>query len=81
MPNPIMETLTVGNNTYDINDARVGDLSDLTTTAKSTVVDAINEVAGGAIASPAGPSNGQYLMWNGSAWVAQSLPVYNGGVS
>lgn len=51
---PIMETLTVGANTYDIQDARIGDLSDLTTTAKSTVVDAINEAAqgGGGSISP-----------------------------
>ena len=35
----------------------------------------------GAIAAPSSPSSGQYLAWNGSAWVAQSLPIYNGGVS
>lgn len=35
----------------------------------------------GAIPAPSSPSFGQYLMWNGSAWVAQSLPLYNGGVS
>ena len=33
------------------------------------------------IAAPASPASGQYLSWNGSAWVAASLPVYNGGVS
>ena len=35
----------------------------------------------GAIATPSSPSSGQFLQWNGSAWVAASLPVYNGGVS
>ena len=35
----------------------------------------------GAIAAPANPSSGQYLKWDGSAWVADSLPIYNGGVS
>lgn len=35
----------------------------------------------GAIAAPVSPSSGQYLIWNGSAWVAASLPVYSGGVS
>lgn len=35
----------------------------------------------GAIASPSSPTSGQFLMWNGSAWVASNLPVYNGGVS
>lgn len=33
------------------------------------------------LAAPASPAPGQYLSWNGSAWVAASLPVYNGGVS
>lgn len=47
MPNPKMSILTVGSNSYDIEDPRIGDLSDLTTTAKSTVVDAINEAAQG----------------------------------
>ena len=35
----------------------------------------------GAIPAPASPTSGQYLSWNGSAWVATSLPVYSGGVS
>ena len=35
----------------------------------------------GAIAAPVSPSYGQYLSWNGSAWVAASLPLYDGGVS
>lgn len=45
MPNPEMETLTIGNNTYDVRDGRIGDLADLVTTDKSTVVAAINEAA------------------------------------
>lgn len=45
MPNPIMDQLTVGNTTWDINDGRVGDLSDLNTTDKSSIVAAINEAA------------------------------------
>lgn len=54
MPNPIMDQLTVGNTTWDIHDGRVGDLSDLTTTDKDSIVDAINEVAqgGGGSVSP-----------------------------
>lgn len=32
----------------------------------------------GAIALPSTPSTGQVLTWSGSAWVAQSLPVYDG---
>lgn len=36
---------------------------------------------GDGIPAPSNPSNGQYLMYNGSAWVAASLPLYNGGVT
>ena len=35
----------------------------------------------GAIAAPVSPTSGQFLKWNGSAWIADDLPVYNGGVS
>lgn len=37
----------------------------------------------GAIPAPASPTDGQFLMYdsNAGAWVAASLPVYNGGVS
>jgi len=35
----------------------------------------------GAIAAPSSPTTGQFLKWNGSAWVASDLPVYSGGVS
>lgn len=47
MPNPEMKTLTVGENTFDIRDGRIGDLADLDTTDKSSVVAAINEAAQG----------------------------------
>lgn len=149
MPNPEMKTLTVGNNTFDIRDDRIGDLADLDTIDKSSVVDAINEAvqsggnvpiaydsspsplgtaaagssgayargdhvhampsaadvgayalpAGGipatdlaaavqtslgkadnAIAAPASPSDGQFLVYSSaqSAWVAQTVPAANG---
>lgn len=55
MPNPEMITLTVGTTTWDIHDGRVGDLSDLDTTDKSSIVAAINEAAqsgGGSSVSP-----------------------------
>lgn len=35
----------------------------------------------GAIPAPQSPTSGQFLSWNGTAWVATSLPVYSGGVS
>ena len=33
------------------------------------------------ITAPNAPAQDQYLKWNGSAWVAASLPIYNGGVT
>ena len=118
----------------------IGDLSSLETTAKSTLVDAINEIAEGggggggsvspytnnpaalgtaspgssanysrgdhvhpmpsasdvgalpsstvipstaadvgAIPAPSSPSTGAFLVWNGSAWVAQTLSTWQGG--
>lgn len=32
------------------------------------------------ISAPASPASGDYLKWNGSAWIADSLPIYNGGI-
>ena len=39
-----------------------------------------DEVAG-KISAPSSPNTGDYLVWNGSSWVASALPLYNGGVS
>ena len=50
-------------------------------TDMSSAVQASLGKADGAIPAPASPTSGQYLSWNGSAWVATSLPVYSGGVS
>ena len=33
----------------------------------------------GAIAAPASPSTGDFLVWNGTAWAAQSLSTWQGG--
>jgi len=150
MPN--METLTVGGNTYTVVDAggraMMGDLSDLDTTDKSSLVAAINEAAQGgggggtsdytdltnkpsinsvelsgnktaaqlslataaevaakytkpstgipasdlasavqtslgkadtAIQAPSSPATGAFLVYNGSAWVAQTLSTWQGG--
>ena len=35
----------------------------------------------GAIPAPASPTNGQYLKWNGSAWIAADAPGGGGGVT
>lgn len=34
----------------------------------------------GAMPAVTGTTSGQVLTWNGSAWVAQALPLYSGGV-
>lgn len=44
---PDMITLKIGNKIYDIRDIRIGDLADLDTTAKNSLVSAINEVFAG----------------------------------
>lgn len=89
MPNPEMKTLTVGENTFDIRDDRIGDLADLDTTDKSSVVAAINEAAdlslataadvAAKIAAPSSPATGAFLVWDGSAWTAQTLSTWQGG--
>lgn len=122
------------------NDTNIGDLSDLNTTEKNTLVAAINEAAQsggggggsvspytsnpaalgtaspgssanysrgdhvhpmpsasdvgalpsstvipstaadvGAIPAPSSPSTGAFLVWNGTAWVAQTLSTWQGG--
>lgn len=33
----------------------------------------------GVIAAPANPASGDFLMWDGSAWTAQSIQVWTGG--
>lgn len=33
----------------------------------------------GAIAAPSSPATGAFLVWNGSAWVAQTLSTWSGG--
>ena len=33
----------------------------------------------GAIAAPSSPTSGQFLVYNGSAWVAQTLATWQGG--
>ena len=35
--------------------------------------------ADGAIPAPASPATGAFLVWNGSAWVAQTLSTWSGG--
>lgn len=45
----------------------------VTLTIPSTAADV------GAIAAPSAPATGAFLVWNGSAWVAQTLSTWSGG--
>ena len=33
----------------------------------------------GKITAPSSPANGAFLVWNGTAWVAQTLATWSGG--
>lgn len=57
------------------------DLSNKPTINSVTLTGAKSGADLGLIDAPSSPTIGQFLSWNGSAWVAASLPVYNGGVS
>lgn len=63
-----------------------GDLGQVTaptdvTGAVEAVYDAIPTTAAdvGAIAAPASPATGAFLVWSGSAWVAQTLATWQAG--
>ena len=58
--------------------SKIGDMTALETSAKNSLVAAVNEVKSGAIAKPESPSNGQFLVYNGSAWIAQTVPAASG---
>lgn len=73
MPNPEMKTLTVGENTFDIRDGRIGDLADLDTTDKSSVVAAINEAAQG------GGTAGQFYATYDETTSAEIEAAYQAG--
>lgn len=50
-----------------------GQTGDVTLIIPSTASDV------GAIAAPSSPASGAFLVWNGSAWVAQTLATWQGG--
>lgn len=45
----------------------------------SSSVQASLEKADDAIPAPSSPATGAFLVWNGSAWVAQTLSTWSGG--
>lgn len=50
-----------------------GQTGDVTLIIPSTASDV------GAIAAPSSPASGAFLVWNGSAWAAQTLSTWQGG--
>ena len=47
---------------------------------KATIEDIPSTAADvGAIASPSSPATGAFLVWSGSAWIAQTLSTWQGG--
>ena len=64
-----------GNNTTTSLGLFSGDYDDLSN--KPTIPTTASDV--GAIASPLSPSTGAFLVWDGSAWVAQTLSAWEGG--
>ena len=61
-------------------DSNIGDLTALDTSAKNSLVAAVNEVKSGAIAKPASPSSGDFLVYNGTNWAAATIPEAAGEV-
>lgn len=42
-------------------------------------VDDLNRQLNDKITSPSSPASGAFLVWNGTAWVAQTLATWQGG--
>lgn len=59
--------------------SKIGDMTALETSAKNSLVAAVNEVKSGAISAPSNPASGAFLVWDGSAWIAQTLSTWQGG--
>ena len=61
--------------------ARIDDTAGEGTTNRTWSADKLLNALSEKIDAPSSPSSGQYLSWNGTEWVASSLPLYTGGVS
>lgn len=60
--------------------AQVAALNSGATAALIAQITANQTAIAGKITAPNAPALDQYLKWNGTAWVAASLPIYNGEV-
>lgn len=70
-----------GNTLYRFTSAHSGAWASADVTAVN-VVDEVSDVKGQLdekITAPSSPATGAFLVWNGSAWVAQSLSTWQGG--
>lgn len=50
-----------------------------TASAQDTIDQAQNTAISGKITAPSSPASGAFLVWNGSAWAAQTLATWQGG--
>jgi len=71
-----------GTQTFDVMDGQGGSVtvdSALSSTSENPVQNkAVAAALDGKIAAPASPTSGQFLVYNGTAWVAQTVPNASG---
>ncbi len=67
----ISKITDIHGNTYNIKDAA----------ARSSIPTKVSDLTNdrGYIVSPSSPASGAFLVWNGTAWVAQTLSTWAGG--
>ena len=66
-------------NETPLTQAQLDALNSGATTAKINQIAANTTAISGKITAPASPASGAFLVWDGSAWVAQTLSVWQGG--
>lgn len=71
------KTSDLTNDSGFITSAPVTSVNDQTGAVTLTIPSTASDV--GAIAAPSSPASGAFLVWNGSAWVAQTLATWQGG--
>lgn len=79
MPN--LDQIQIDNTTYDIKDsgAYTKPSGGIPKTDLASAVQTSLGKADGAIQAPSSPASGAFLVWNGTAWVAQTLSTWSGG--
>lgn len=81
IPDSVKPVLSVNNTLPDANgNVDSGDVKTVNNIQPDNTGDvSITAANVGAIASPASPASGDFLVYNGSAWVAMALSVWQGG--